>query len=198
MAVDGEQIVVLTKWGVRWLKYAWGVAIHGSRKEVATRAILSTLDGVEEDPECFIDAHTYTSTHVVRCKGQPDVVGSVVRTKKVLRKGRRSSFAASVAQLAYNKFGQRPMSEANILVTRRWIQKLLDEKKYEDLRTCDKNLTIDRALFLSFVPTDSFRAMKLAVTTSAWKDRCDDNAVYGKVFRLVSPTPPLGGVELVA
>lgn len=189
--MDSEQVIVLSKWGVKWLKFAWNIAVHGTKREQIATNILRELDSVEQDPECYVDAHVYTSTHVVSNSVDGSrVVGSVERRKKVLRKGRRSAFAASVAQLAYNKFGERPMSEANVLVTRKWIQKLLEDKKYEDLRTCDKNLTIDRALFLSFVPTNSFRAMKLAVQTNAWKDRCDENTVFGKVFRLVGLAAP--------
>lgn len=189
--MDSEQVIVLTKWGAKWLKFAWDVAVQGGRRERVARSVLHQLDTVEQDPESYVDAHVYTSTHVINnsVEGKKEV-GTVVRTKKVLRKGKRSAFAASIAQLAYNKFGERPMSEANVLVTRKWIQKLLEEKKYADLRTCDKNLAIDRALFLSFVPTNSFRAMKMAVATNAWKDRCDASTVFGKVFRLVGLSAP--------
>jgi len=191
MSVDSEQVIVVTKWGVKWLKFAWDVVLHGSKREQVANGILHQLDNVEQDPECYIDAHVYTSTHVVsNSVDGTRTAGVVERRKKVLRKGRRSLFAASIAQLAYNKFGERPMSEANVLVTRKWIQKLLEDEKYKDLRTCDKNLSIDRALFLSFVPTNSFRAMKLAVQTNAWKDRCDENTVFGRVFRLAGLTAP--------
>lgn len=100
----------------------------------------------------------------------------------MLKKGNRSRFAASVAKLAYNKFGERPMSEANLLVTRKWLQKLLEDGDYKDLRTVDKNLAIDRALFLSFVPTNDFRKMKLAISTRAWEKRVDNAGVFGGVF----------------
>jgi hypothetical protein len=187
MAVDGEQVIVLTKWGVKWLKFAWNIAVNGSHSDIVAAKLIHELDTVDKDPEAYVDAHVYTSRHTIFNKVEGEkLVGEVVRKKKVLRKGQRSSFAAAVAQLAYNKFGERPMSEANIMVTRKWIQKLLEDKKYSDLRTCDKNLTIDRALFLSFVPTQSYRMMKLAVASSTWKDRCDDNTVFGKVFRLVA------------
>ena len=81
------------------------------------------------------------------------------------------------------------MTEANVLVTRRWLQKLLAEPEYKDLRTVDKNIAIDRALFLSFVPTNDFRKMKLAVATRAWQDRVDPRGllggIFGKAFMLV-------------
>ena len=186
MAMDSEQIIVLTQWGVKWLRHAWGVCIEGTRREQFAKAVLSKLDDETRDPESYVDAHSYESTHTI-CNSVDGekLVGTVVRKKVVIRKGRRSNFAAAVAQLAYNKFGERPMSEANVLVTRRWIQKLLEEPKYKDLRVCDKNIAIDRALFLSFVPTNDFRMMKLAVATKTWKHRCEDDTVFGKVFRLV-------------
>nr|WRQ65450.1 tombus P33-like protein [Tolivirales sp.] len=190
MVDDSEQVVVLTRWGARWLRFAWNLVVDGTRKEVFTKAILRELDSVVDDPEDFIDGHVHTSKHVITNSVGETVVGEVVRTKKVIRKGRRSSFAAAIAHEAYNKFGARPLTEANVLVTRKWLQKLLEEKKYADLRTCDRNIAIDRALFLSFVPSDSFRAMKLAVATNAWKDRCDDSTVFGKVFRLVGRGKP--------
>jgi hypothetical protein len=197
-SVDSEQIVVLTKWGVRWLKHAWDVVVHGTPRVQFTKNLISKFDDVAEDPLEYVDGHVYTSVHHVYNKGVRTVVGEVERKKKVIRKGRRSYFASSVAKLAYNKFGERPMSEANILVTRKWLQKLLDEPEYKDLRTCDKNLAIDRALFLSFIPTNSFRQMKLAVATNAWKDRCDNETVFGKVFRLANWGSDPGSLDLVA
>jgi hypothetical protein len=184
--MDGEQVIVVTRWGAKWLRFAWDIMLVGNKRERVARNILEKLDSSVEDPESFVDAHVYESTHTVSNSVTGEsIVGKVRRSKHVLKRGRRSDFSASVAQVAYNKFGERPMSAANVLVTRKWLQKYLDSEKYCDLRTCDKNLAIDRALFLSFVPTNSFRAMKLVVETGAWKDRCDNESVFGRVFRLV-------------
>ncbi len=184
---QAEQILVVTKWGVRWLKHAWNICIHGSRKEQFAKAVLQKLDGETGSPEEHVDLHVYTSEHKVYSGSAGSInVGTVERKRVVVRKGKRSAFAASLAQLAYNKFGERKMTEANLVSTRKWIQKQLEDPKYKDLRVCDKNIAIDRALFLSFVPTNDFRKMKLAVSTKAWADRCDNEGVFGKVFRLVS------------
>jgi hypothetical protein len=207
MTTDAQQILLLTKWGARWLQHAWGLVVAGgSRNKVATD-LLNKLDAEKGDPDQYVDAHVYESTHTITnsVTGTTEV-GKVRRSKAVLQKGRRSNFSACIAQLAYNKFGERKMSEANILVTRKWIQKLLDEPKYKDLRVCDKNIAIDRALFLSFVPTNAFRVMKLAVETKAWKDRCANENVFGKVFRMIGGSQdailgPSGGdpgYELIA
>lgn len=197
MGDNAEQVLVLTRWGVKWIKFAWKCLVDDSKAETFAKKILAEFDSVNEDPVDYIDAHVYESTHTVtNSVSGTQEVGRITRKKKVLQKGRRSLFAASVAKLAYNKFGERPMSEANILVTRKWIQKLLEEPEYKDLRTSDKNLAIDRALFLSFVKTQSFRAMRLALATNAWEQRNSDEGVFGKAFRLVRGGEPRrdGGV----
>jgi hypothetical protein len=195
--MEGEQALVLTRWGAKWIRFAWQRVVLGSRADRFADQVLKEFDSVAEDPVEYIDAHVYKSTHTVTNSTAGTVeVGRVVRTKKVLRKGRRSLFAAALAKLAYNKFGERPMSEANILVTRKWLQKVLEEAEYKDLRTSDKNTAIDRALFLSFVKTQSFRAMRLALATKAWQDRNSDEGVFGKVFRLVGAGRPARSDEL--
>jgi len=69
-----------------------------------------------------------------------------------------------------------------VLVTRRWLQKLLDEPTYKDLRVVDKNIAIDRALFLSFVPTNDFRQMRLVTASRAWEKRVDPKGLLGGLF----------------
>lgn len=189
--MDHEQYVVLTKWGIKWLRFACDYALKGGKAERFAKDVLKTFDGVEEEPSAYVDTHVTTIEQ--RVEDHTSLTTSrreVKHVRKVLKKGLRSAFAASVAKVAYNKFGERKMTEANLLVTRKWIAKYLDEEKYKDLRTCDKNLAIDRALFLSFLPTRDFQAMKIATTTNAWKDRADAEGVFGKIFRLVSS--PLG------
>jgi hypothetical protein len=95
-----------------------------------------------------------------------------------------------LAKQAYNKFGARPVSEANLLVTRKWLQKLVEES-FKDLRTCDKNIAIDRALFLSFVPTLSFNQMKTLIDTGVFQDRINNvqPSLFGRVFSLKKGTP---------
>jgi hypothetical protein len=108
--------------------------------------------------------------------------------QKLARK-QKSNFSAAVAKVAYNKFGERPMSPANVMVTRKWLQKYL-ESQFKDLRTCDKNIAIDRALFLSFVPTKDFLNMRVLMETKEMKARCSDSS-WGKVFQLRRGDSPL-------
>lgn len=182
-----KQYIVLTKWGCKWIKFACNYLVSGGPANVFAKNVLESFDGVAEDPIEYVEDHTteYKKMVINVQSKVPIKVDKVVKRKLVLMKGRRSLFSASLAKIAYNKFGQRPMSEANILVTRKWLQKYLEEPVYKDLRTCDKNLAIDRALFLSFVPTKDFQMMKVATTTPSWEARNKTESVFGKVFRLL-------------
>jgi len=182
-----NQYIVITKWGIKWLKFACDYAINGGPAKKFANDILQTFDGVEEDPHAYVDTHITSVERRIVNSGQMTLKATEVKkVKKVLKKGLRSAFAASVAKVAYNKFGERKMTEANILVTRKWLAKYLSEDEFKDLRICDKNLAIDRALFLSFIPTKDFQAMRLATATSVWKDRTSGDSVFGRIFRLVS------------
>lgn len=182
-----NQYIVLTKWGCKWIKFVCDYVVTGGPANKFADVVLKTFDEVSDDPIEYVEDHTteYKKMVINVTTKVPITVQKVVKRKLVLMKGRRSMFSASLAKLAYNKFGQRPMSEANVLVTRKWIQKYLEEPMYKDLRTCDKNLAIDRALFLSFVPTKDFQMMKVATTTSTWEARNRTESVFGRVFRLL-------------
>jgi hypothetical protein len=175
----GPRVCVVTKWGLEWMRRALFGDI--SVEKFSASAIKSfDLEGGE--PLEYVETHTYVNEHQVSVPGESDRVVRVERKKQMIKKGKRSNFASCVASLAYNKFGARPMSEANVLVTRRWIQKLLDEPTYKDLRVVDKNIAIDRALFLSFVPTNDFRQMRLVTSSRAWEKRVDPKGLLGGLF----------------
>jgi len=181
----GEKTVVLTVWGAKWVKQVWDFwRIGGSAGQFASD-VLQTLDEIEDEPEDFIEVHRVEHTKTVEYRGETEVIFDNKKTTKRLRKGKRSCFAAAIAKRAYLKFGERPMSEANVLVTRRWLAKLLTEDSFKDLRTCDKTIAIDRALFLSFVPTKEFGMMKLAVATRSWEKRVTENNSFPGFFTKV-------------
>lgn len=194
-----DQYVVLTKWGCKWIKFVYDRVVNGGPAQQFANDILKQFDEVSCDPLEYVEEHTTTYTkRIVDCtRLASPYEQNVVKTKKVLKKGRRSLFSASIAKLAYNKYGERKMSEANVLVTRRWIQKLLEEPQYSDLRTCDKNLAIDRALFLSFVPTKDFQMMRLAISTPAWEKRNAAENVFGRVFRLLRGSSDAADLDLL-
>lgn len=188
---------VITKWGVEWLRRA----LFGDVSvEKFTLGAIKQLDVEAKDPLDYVETHTYINEHVVAVQGKKEKIERVERVKKVLKKGKRSNFASCIAHEAYNKFGARAMTEANVLVTRRWLQKLLSEPEYKDLRMVDRNIAIDRALFLSFIPTDDFRKMRLATASRAWQKRVDPKGLlgglFGKAFMLVRDDIPDGVNDL--
>ncbi len=170
---------VIMKWGFEWLRRA----LFGDISvETFTIEAVKELDLEEETPESYLLEHTYTQTHTIEGTIEESKVETNVRVKKTIRKGQRTKFASAIAKEAYFKFGARPMTEANVLVTRRWLQKYLADPKFKDLRTVDRNLALDRALFLSFVPTNEFRRMTLAVGSRAWEKRVDPKGLLGGLF----------------
>lgn len=218
-----EQVLVLTKWTQKWLKFSWDIIINGGPTEQLAKRILKNMDLLEEEPSLYVedvldervktvvtrrtkvekgsmrDASKIDNTNTLtsemeasvteEMKYEEDVARTVISRKvsQKLMKGKRSNFAAAVAKKAYNKFGERVMSPANIMVTRKWIQKYLEDS-FKDLRTCDKNLAIDRALFLSFVPTKDFLKMRIILDTSAAQQRMEGGNLFGRIFRLAGPT----------
>lgn len=218
-SVQRDQVLVLTKWAQKWLKFGWNIVLDGTPREQVASKIIKELDAVLNEPTYYIDdvveervrmvavkvdlsttARNNTKTgdlegsgvertleEIAKSTESNNVVKQVVSRKvtQTIRKKQRSNFSAAVAKSAYNKFGERPMSAANILVTRKWLQKYLSDQ-FKDLRTCDKNLAIDRALFLSFVPTKDFLNMRIVMETKAMEDRMKGSTWFGRVFRLAT------------
>lgn len=183
-----EQDVILTNWGFKWIKFAYNYIALGGPAEVLAKVLIKHLDSVNEDPDDYVDETCFTSLRTIKTEQEDGTVKCKMEKKeqhiKKLSKGKRSCFAASIAKMAYNKFGQREMSKPNVLVTRKWIQKYLEDAKYKDLRTSDKNLAIDRALFLSFIPTAEFNRMRLVMESTFAKNRVDGKSPFGRIFRL--------------
>jgi hypothetical protein len=196
-AVDAiaDKTIVITHWGKTWLGKAWNLWRNGGPPGVYAKQILDKLDSIDEEPEEFVETHTKEEIKTVvkpifdkktKMFVRDDVIREVrVKIVKKLKKGQRSNFAAAVAKHAYNKFGERPHTEANVLVTRRWLQKYFDDAKFTDLRTVDKNMAIDRALFLSFVPTRDFQKSKIATATRQWQKRMDSKSAFAGFWTTV-------------
>jgi hypothetical protein len=88
------------------------------------------------------------------------------------RPRRSHRIACSLAWEAYEKFGHRVRSEANLLITRKFM---LDQlKEFKDLRACDRSGIIDRALYLSFLPSLTLQEMNVIDRTSAFNRRSSD------------------------
>jgi len=190
---EEDPIIVLSRWGCKWLKFAFDYIVKGDRANQLATHMLKEFDATNEDPSVYLQTHVLeeVKTEITKDEktGKQQVVDSRrLRRVEKLAKGRRSRFAVAVAKVAYNKFGQRPLSEANLLVTRKWIQKYLEET-FKDLRVCDKNLAIDRALFLSFVPTKDFHKCRLMMMSSVMESRLNGKSAFGRIFRIRSDFP---------
>jgi hypothetical protein len=206
MAVPEEQVLVLTRWAHRWLTYGLKVMVGRTPSQDVARRLVHAFDEEQNHPDDYVVDHlTHLSVIEDVAQVEPKVTDAEIvepspspRVKKVkvdnkkktqkLAKGKRSCFAMAVAKRAYFKFGARPVSDANVLVTRKWITKLLDDE-YPDLRTCDKIIAVDRATFLSFIPTMSWNNIKFLVNEdgNAMTNRISGRSVFSRIAFWANP-----------
>lgn len=88
------------------------------------------------------------------------------------RPGRRPKIVFALAAQAYFQFGKRPPSEANMIITRKFMRDELEQ--YKDLRVTDALGIIDSALYMSFLPSQHLRLMNQAVRTRVYHERARD------------------------
>ncbi len=173
MAFETADVVNFTKWGYKWMKFGFNLAIGTTPERVYARGLLSAFDACTEEANTLIVNSTVSFTKTET--GSDGNTKTVIENKKTtarITKGKRTTFAMALAKRAYLKFGARPLSESNVLVTRKWLGKLIEDE-FKDLRTCDKALALDRATFLSFVPTMAWNNYKFVFN--------GDNAVTGRI-----------------
>jgi len=95
----------------------------------------------------------------------PDALGNRVR----FRPQASRVMAQALADGARYKFGHRPMNEANLLITRKWMHDELSV--YKDLRACDGLDIIDMALYPSFLPSAALREMNEVLGSDVYRSR---------------------------
>jgi hypothetical protein len=98
-----------------------------------------------------------------------EMMASAGRMAPRIRRRVRGVAASSYALQAYLKFGQRKKSEANVIVTRKYISDLLSEEP--DMRIRDKIEIMDTATFLSFIPSESSQLCGAFEKTEAFSKR---------------------------
>jgi len=88
------------------------------------------------------------------------VLESVTTNKSThkIRRGNRSLFAATLANEARVKFGPLRFTEANYIMVRKFLVKLVEDK-FPDLRTSDKVTALDRAAFMTLVVSEETHTM---------------------------------------
>lgn len=106
-------------------------------------------------------------------------------TKRYTIRHRRPKnvIAYALAQEAYYNFGARPRTEANNLITRRWMRDRMDS--FGDVRFIDRASIIDKALVLSFLPTLESRETESLAQTYSFLDRSTTTPLYKLFLRLL-------------
>lgn len=84
-------------------------------------------------------------------------------------RSRRLGLAHALAEEAYYQFGARERTEAELLVTRKFMRDWL--KEHRDLRAKDAAQIIDQALYLSFLPSTTLRDMRCVAETRRYRMR---------------------------
>jgi hypothetical protein len=98
-----------------------------------------------------------------------DMVATTARMGKSVRSRVRQIGANAVALHAYLKFGKRPKTDANVMITRKFVSDLLMDRT--DLRLRDKVELMDRAVFLSFVPSNTILENAAMERSDAYAER---------------------------
>lgn len=188
--IPQENLIVLTRWGCKWIKYAYDRLVNGSDVHQYANKMLVELENTNVSPSSVLQHEETSFTKTVEIDGEKKTLIEN-HTKSVrIQKGGRSKFAMALAKEAYLKFGARPLTQANTLVTRKWLVKYLEGAQYKDMRTCDKIIAIDRAMFLSFVPTIVHNNMRVAAQDSAIVNMMSGiTTSFGKVFSVMGTLP---------
>jgi len=152
--------VLLTCWIAR--------CFNNRKKEVYTKRLLEEFDIKEGCLEEEIENNRRLNGLAI---GGPVVGEVVVRLGRWSKQSRRG-MAFEVAAKAYFQFGHRSESEANELITRKFMRDALAD--YKDLRAKDASAIIDMALPLSFLPSQQRILMNGLKKTTAWRSRQDD------------------------
>lgn len=112
-------------------------------------------------------------------------------TKRRRSKPSQQPLACALAYDAAFKFGSgRPRSEANLLITRKWMRDRMEE--YKDLRKKDLSAIIDIALDLSFYASSAKREMYDHCSTNAHRRRLRASASSWTWWPFAGSTPSSG------
>jgi hypothetical protein len=154
---------------------------------LASDLLGDVLDSTGE-PSIEVVTRVHTQQVVEISETGPKTLVDNRKITKRIKRGRRTKFAMAIAKKAYMKFGARAVNEANILVVRKWVTKLLEEQEYADLRTCDKINAIDRATFLSFIPTMAWNNCKFVFHgDNAITARIGGESLFSRIAHWANP-----------
>ena len=155
---------------------------------VHARDLLLEVTGAGEQPAVEVVTRVQQHSLVEIDENGPKIIFDNQKTTKRIKRGRRTKFALALAKKAYVKFGAREVSQANILVVRKWIGKMLEEPEFKDLRTCDKAIALDRATFLSFIPTMAWNNCKFVFHgDNAITARIGGESLFSRIAHWANP-----------
>jgi len=146
----------------------------------ATRAIDSVDDHVDsvEEAVSAVDGDNEQ-------RGEDDPPHPVPRFR-----GRpRGNLARALGLVGYCQFGPRPRTEADVLVTRKFLRDHFDN--YPRVRRCDRAHIIDMAVELSYVRSTTAVSMDRLISTWSWAARSNRETLFTRWWNWVSTTPDL-------
>nr|UHS72165.1 MAG: hypothetical protein [Tombusviridae sp.] len=188
MAIPEEQVIEFTKWGFKWMKFGFKYAIGYTPERETAKGLLAAFDACESEPIDYVVKRETHLTVIERDSKSEKITVDNKKSTTRIKKGTRTTFAMALAKRAYVKFGPRPVSEANVLVTRKWMTKLIEDE-FKDLRTCDKALALDRAVFLSFVPTMAHNNYKFVFNgNNAVTERIGGKSLFSRIAHWANPS----------
>lgn len=158
------------------LVYTWVVAyvvcrilkyFVGRRWEHRARRVIRELDTFEDDLDEVVTE--VRALHAAPHAGPPVARPQLGQLR--YRQHRAREMCVALADKAYFQYGHREVSDANKLITRKFMRDVLSE--FKDLRTKDANIIIDGALLLSFLPSAELRRMEEISETRAYRSRAN-------------------------
>lgn len=99
--------------------------------------------------------------------GKPIPRAGAVRGWNRVRPQHLREMAYGLADEAYLQYGRRDKSQANDLITRKFLRDQLSQ--FDSLRARDRSSVIDLALTLSYVPTSEWCEMEEVESTRAYR-----------------------------
>lgn len=180
-----NEVISVTIFCTQWLYRAFGVKLPEQidnekviksdihRATILRDEVLAIADSKDLDRPLtdYIETFTDVEIKTVYHGDEVTVVEQKRKTRTRISKGNRSFFAVALANVARVKFGTIVYNEANMLMVRRWLGKVMEEPLYKDLRNVDKALALDRAMFLTFVVSPEYKQFKVLFDSTKMKDR---------------------------
>lgn len=118
-----------------------------------------------------------------------DVIDQDIRRRRIRGCGLRR-IAYSLADKAYLQYGYRSDSEANRLITRKFMRDHIGQ--FEDIRDKDAAQAIDIALELSFLPSEAWKQMAAITRTPVYQAALHPTGLIGQLTSIFGGRAAVG------